>query len=221
MRTFLAIAIVIVLAVGGIIYFSHAKSSPQTSIDGTTDVGNQNSLDNSKPVDQKTLLGDLRNAQGKANAPVTITEFSDYQCPYCKTANEEMKKVLAKYGDKIRFAYRHFPLQTHPLSRQAAQAAEAAGAQGKFWQMHDKIFDNQDSLTADSFEKFAGEIGLNIDQFRKDVVAQKYVDLVNKDYQDGITLQVQGTPTFYVNGRLVQLSSFSDLYGYIDAALKK
>jgi len=223
MRNFLAIIFIAALAFGGILFFARGKTSPQTSIDGSIDATGNNATTASQAVDAKTLLGTKRNTKGNLNAKVTLVEFSDYQCPYCKVANEEINKLLDKYNDKVLFVYRHFPLTMHPLSQKAAEAAEAAGAQGKdkFWAMHDKIFTNQSSLSEDSFEKFASEIGLDVEKFKQDFKSTKYTDLVTGDLQDGETLKIQGTPTFFVNNKQVQLSNFNDLENYINKELSK
>lgn len=220
MRNFLVIIFIAALVFGGIFYIAKSKSSPQTSIDGSTDVGQENSQLLGAAVDVDTLVGDARNSKGDSLAKVTIVEFSDFQCPYCKIASEEINTILPQYKD-VRFVFRQFPLSSHPLAQKAAEAAEAAGAQNKdkFWEMHDKIFSNQSSLTEDSFEKFATELGLNVNQFKQDLSSGKYKDLTTKDYQDGIKVGVQGTPSFYINGKKINLTSFNDLKTAIDKEL--
>ncbi len=224
MRAFFAIIIIVAIAFGGIFFFSKGQATPQTSVDGTTDVGEQVTLDqNAEPADETVLLGDKRNVRGDINAKVVITEFSDYQCPYCKVANEQINNILAEKGSDVALVYRHFPLSSHPLSQMAAEAAEAARAQGKdkFWEMHDMIFENQTSLTENSFAQYAEAIGLDVDQFNSDMESGKYADLPKSDYQDGVTLAIQGTPTFYINGIKANISSFSDLSTLIDQELAK
>jgi protein-disulfide isomerase len=143
---------------------------------------------------------------GPADAPVTIVEFSDFQCPYCKSADLIVKQIMAQYPDKIRFVYRHFPLTTiHPYAMQAAQASECANEQGKFWEMHDLIFRNQQEFSQDGyseiefFPKIANDLGIDNSKFRNCLRDQQYDAYITKDMSDGLKYGVEGTPTFFVN----------------------
>jgi protein-disulfide isomerase len=221
MRGFFSIIIIIVVIVGAIMFFSRGEASPQTSVDGTTDVGTNNTGLSQTEVDQTKLVGDARNFKGGDNATVTIVEFSDFQCPYCQLASSEVKALSEKYGDKIKIVFRHFALDYHEYAQMAAEATEAAGAQGKFWEMHYKIYDNQDSLSENSFVKFAQELNLDVDKFKQELESGKYTAIVKKDRQDGNDIGVNGTPSFYINNKKANISNFTDLEEIIDQELNK
>jgi len=140
-------------------------------------------------------------AVGDKEAKVKIVEFGDFQCPFSKEAFSVVREMISKYGDQINYLYRDFPvISTHPLALDAAVAAHCANQQDKFWLMHDKIFINQDSLTADSFPQYAKEIGLNQEQFTDCTASVESQQEVVQDMADGQSLGVKGTPTFFING---------------------
>jgi len=139
-------------------------------------------------------------AKGPAKAPITIVEFSDYQCPYCSRAETTVTDVLKKYGDKIRLVYRDYPLSFHQNANVAAQASECAKEQGKFWEMHGAMFANQSKLAATDLVETAATIGLEKDKFKSCLDSGKYKDEVQKDFEDGQKAGVTGTPTFFING---------------------
>jgi protein-disulfide isomerase len=140
-------------------------------------------------------------SKGPAKAPVTIVEFSDYQCPYCSRAEGTVQEVLKKYGDKVRLVYRDYPLSFHPNSNIAAQASECAKEQGKFWEMHNAMFADQSKLAQADLVTTAGNIsGVDKDKFKACLDAGKYKDEVQKDFDDGQKYGVTGTPTFFING---------------------
>jgi protein-disulfide isomerase len=151
---------------------------------------------------------------GKADAPVTVIEFSDFQCPFCRRMYIQTLSALKKdYVDtgKIKFVYRDFPLTFHEGAQDYAEATECANDEGKFWQMHDKIFDEQEKLGQgtipypgrETLFAWAGQIGLNAGKFKECLESDKYKEEVEKDIQDGVTAGVQGTPATFVNGRVV------------------
>lgn len=148
-------------------------------------------------------------AKGTEGAKVKIVEFADFQCPACKTASSTIQDVIDFYDGKVTFYYRHFPLSQHKFSELAARSAEAAGKQGKFWEMHDKVFENQSSLSNDSFEKFANELGLDIQKFKSDSESSEIKDIIAKDKKDGVNLKVNSTPTFFVNGEKADLKGYT------------
>jgi len=161
-------------------------------------------------------------ARGKANAPVTVVMFSDFQCPACAATHPVLQKVLAEYGDKIRFVVRDFPLtQIHNNSFKAAQAATAANAQGKFFEYIELLYKNQDSLDTASLKRFASEISLNRKQFDADLDGGKFSSEVKKDMQDGVSYGVNSTPTIFVNGVQVRELSARSFRNAIERALKK
>lgn len=144
---------------------------------------------------------DVARLRGDKARPVTIVEFSDFQCPYCRNVGETLKQLLAKYGDKVSLAFRDFPLRTlHPQAQAAAEAARCAAEQGKFWEYHDLLFQNQGSLGPDSYPRFAETVKLDVAQFRACVSAGKYRPQIEDDIRDGTRLGVSGTPAFFVNG---------------------
>jgi protein-disulfide isomerase len=138
---------------------------------------------------------------GPADAPVTLVEFGDYECPYCGMAYPIVKKAQRELGKQLRFVFRNFPLaESHPHARIAAQAAEAAGAQGKFWEMHDTLFEHQDALEREDLVGYAKSLGLDTAQFARDLEAGTYAKRVRDDFRNGVRSGVNGTPTFFVNG---------------------
>jgi protein-disulfide isomerase len=139
--------------------------------------------------------------KGSLDAPVVLVEYGDYECPYCREAHFYMQRVEPMLGDLHCFAFRNFPLTTvHPHAEQAAKAAEAAGAQGKFWEMHDTLFENQDALDDLSLLAYARHIGLDIDRFGLDMVEHVHARRVREDFLSGVKSGVNGTPTFFING---------------------
>lgn len=161
-------------------------------------------------------------SQGKQTAPVTVVMFTDFQCPACSAVHPVLKKVLAEYGDKSRFVVRDFPLvNIHENAFRAALAANAANAQGKFFEYVELLYKNQNALDKDSLEKYAADLGLNQKQFDLDLSSEKYAAAVKKDMTDGKTYGISGTPTIYVNGIRVRELSAEDFRKAIDRALKQ
>jgi protein-disulfide isomerase len=145
--------------------------------------------------------GDRDHAQGPAAAPVTLVEYGDYECPHCGAAYPVVKKLQKKMGKRLRFVFRNFPLTSiHPHAERAAEAAEAAGAQGKFWEMHDWIFEHQDTLEAGDLLKAAKALGLDPKKFVNEMESEAYLPRVKEDFKSGIRSGVNGTPTFFING---------------------
>lgn len=139
---------------------------------------------------------------GNANAPVTLLEFGDYECPDCGAAYPIVKEVRRRMGDQLRFVFRNFPLtQMHPYAFQAAETAEAAGAQGKFWQMHDYLFENQQQEAYAHPLDDAQALGLNTQKFEQDMRNHTFAPKIEADMRSGDESGVQGTPTFFINGK--------------------
>ena len=158
---------------------------------------------------------------GPENSKVTVVEFSDFQCPYCSKAADVVDQVKEKYGDRVHFVFRQFPLPMHQNAHGAAEAALAANAQGKFWQFHDKMFKNQGQLSREGLEGFAKEAGLNVAEFKKALDGKTYAADVDSDVKMGESVAVQGTPTMFINGARVQNpTSFETVSAQIDSALK-
>jgi protein-disulfide isomerase len=143
-----------------------------------------------------------RPARGPEAAPITIIEFSDYECPFCKRAEPTVKKVLDTYGDKVRLVYRHYPLEFHATARPAAEASACAAAQGKFWEYHDKLFASAD-LSDATLKKLAGEVGLDQAKFDECFAKKQFKADIDKDVADASSVGVTGTPAFFINGRMI------------------
>jgi protein-disulfide isomerase len=139
---------------------------------------------------------------GKADAPVTLVEYADFECPFCGAAFPELQRVLRQLGSKVRFVFRHFPLgEQHPHAQHAAEAAEAAAAQGKFWEMHDLLYRRQVALTDEDVIEYARELGLDGDRVRRELGAHIHAARVHEDFLSGVRSGVSGTPRFFINGR--------------------
>ncbi|OGD87750.1 hypothetical protein A3D81_01655 [Candidatus Curtissbacteria bacterium RIFCSPHIGHO2_02_FULL_40_17] len=155
-------------------------------------------------ADQAVLSANTRHAIGDSNASVKIVEFADFQCPACKAAHPIIKKVTAENADKVYFVYRHYPLPSHKNGKVASQAAEAAGLQGKFWEMHNLLYEKQSEWSESNkakevFESYAANLGLDTQKFKDDMASA--IGTVNQDYADGNKVGVSSTPTFFINGQ--------------------
>jgi protein-disulfide isomerase len=140
-------------------------------------------------------------AAGPEDAPVTLVEYGDYECPHCGRAYPIVRWLQEQMGTELRFVFRNFPLsESHPHAQQAAEAAEAAGEQGEFWGMHDMLFEHQDSLGEDDLVRYAGELGLDEDDMASALESGRYTHRVRDDFMGGVRSGVNGTPTFFVNG---------------------
>jgi protein-disulfide isomerase len=144
-----------------------------------------------------------RPSKGPADAPIELIEFSDFQCPFCGRAFPIVKQVMAAYGDRIRLIYRHYPLPIHPRARPAAEAAACAADQGKFWEYHDRLFQNQDKLEDADLKAHAVAVGLDATKFDACYDAKAHKADVDADIQAGNDAGVTGTPAFFINGRLL------------------
>lgn len=172
---------------------------------------------------QKTHAFDLKDvpAKGNKDAPVTLVEFADFQCPHCKVASGILDTISKKYGDKVVIYFKQFPLNAHGQSSNAAVAALAAHNQDKFWQMHDLLFENQRTLTDDSYERFAGRIGLNLSKFKTDLKSPMIAGAISRDRKEGEQAGLTGTPTIYINGHQYQGAiDQAAITAAIDAELK-
>ena len=139
--------------------------------------------------------------QGSANAPVTLVEYGDFECPYTRQAFPIVKEIIARLGDSICFVFRNFPLnEIHPHAERAAEAAEAAATQNKFWQMHDYLFEHQDALDDHHLTVYAQKIGLDTNRFKREMLGRIYAPGIMESLKHGIKSGVDGTPTFFLNG---------------------
>lgn len=142
--------------------------------------------------------------RGSPDAPIKIVEFCDFQCPFCAASRAGLEQVFEQYKGQIMLAYRHFPLAGHPEAMLAAEASECAREQGKFWEMHNLIFENAQDLSDNSYRAFASELQLNLAQFDMCLSEHRYRDTILSDLRDGQSYGVGGTPTFFVNGRMLR-----------------
>ncbi len=158
---------------------------------------------------------------GPANAPVTIIEFSDYQCPYCEKWNQEVfGQLIQDYGSNVRFVYRDFPLSGHAEAQPAAEAADCAGEQGKYWDFHNKLFSGQQSLGQAAYQQYAGDIGLDLTKFNECVSSRRFQQEVEADLNYAMKLGVSSTPTFFINGRpLIGAQPYASFKQVIDQEL--
>lgn len=203
----LAVALVISILTGGF-----GISPGESSGSGDSDILPLAPPGNNPPQRADVELKDAR-TMGKKNAPVTIIEFSDFQCPFCrKYWRESYPQIKKEYVDtgKVFYAYRHLPLGFHPFAQPAAEAAECAADQNKFWELHDKIFEEQDKLgqgtvqpATDDLKKWAQELGLDMNKFNECVSSGKYTKKVQDDLADAAKYGATGTPTFFINGQIV------------------
>jgi protein-disulfide isomerase len=149
----------------------------------------------------KPPVGANDHSQGSAKAPVTLVEYGDYECPFCGQAYPIVKAIQKRLGDQVRLVFRNFPLgEMHPHAEHAAEAAEAAGAQGKFWEMHDLLYENQDALDDENLAEYATALGLDVEQFVREMSEHTHAARVREDFRSGVRSGVNGTPTFFING---------------------
>ena len=148
---------------------------------------------------------------GNVNAPITLVEYGDFQCPHCGRAHPLLKRLLKEKGSDLNLVFRNFPLtEIHQYANVAAAAAEAAGKQGKFWEMHDLIFENQSELNDELLMRLAQELKLNMKKFVDDTESEEVQNKIEMDFEGGISSGVNGTPSFFVNG--TKLSSYDETY---------
>ncbi len=157
-----------------------------------------------EPVDTTRLLlpiHDGDHVHGPASADYTLVEYGDYECPACGQLFEIIRNLQATLGDRLRIVYRHYPLSgIHPHAQEAAEAAEAAGAQGRFWEMHDLLFQNQNALKRKDLLAYGETLSLDIDRLRNELKHEVYRDLVREDFRRGVQNGVYGTPGLFLNG---------------------
>lgn len=202
------IAAIFLLLFGGLIYFA------------TKPVANK-----PEPTANPELLIREDSNQTSPKATFQIIEFGDFQCPSCAAAHPVIKEILKAYGNKVNLVFRNFPLPQHANSRVSAEAAEAAGAQGKYWEMYDKLYENQDKWAneknpIDIFKGFAKDLSLNVTKFENDIRNEKYKDKIAGDQADGNGLLVDSTPTFFINSqKYVGVPDLDSLKKLIDLSL--
>jgi protein-disulfide isomerase len=174
-----------------------------------------------EPPRQKIATADSP-AQGPASAPIEIVEFSDFQCPFCYRSFPTVKQVLSTYSGKIRFVYRNYPLPNHAQARPAAEAAQCANEQGQFWPYHDRLFADQSKLGTDDLKASAAALGMDAARFNACLDSHKYKARVDADMQAGNEAGVNGTPAFFINGRLLSgAQPFDEFKRVIDEELAR
>ena len=166
-------------------------------------------------------VGKRDHIRGPIDAPLTLVEYGDFQCPHCGAAYPVIEEIRARLGPRLRFVYRHFPLtNVHPRAEPAAEAAEAAGAQGHFWDMHDRLFVHQDALEDEDLVSHADALGLDVQRFVDELAEGAHAPRVRQDFLSGVRSGVNGTPCFYVNGvRHDGGYDMASLLGALEAAL--
>jgi len=159
---------------------------------------------------------------GPEHAPVTIVEYGDFECPSCKQAAPAVRLLFEQFPNKVRWVFRHFPLeQAHPHALHAAQAAECAGAQGKFWPMHDLLFDNQQHLKLPQLSHYAEQLQLDMAQYTAAMDDEIYLQRIREHQESGNESGVRSTPTFYINGQILDVSfGLHSLVDGVEAALR-
>src|SRR5262249_46781453 len=146
-------------------------------------------------------VGDGQLAMGGKSAKVTIIEYSDFQCPFCSRVEETLKRIEKDYGDKVRLVWKDNPLPFHQNAMPAAEAGRAAAEQGKFWQMHDMMFQNQQKLTKEDLEGYAQQVGLNVAKYKSAIESHKHEKAIKDDMAEAAKFGARGTPSFFINGR--------------------
>ncbi len=214
---------------GGAVFASASASASASGQNGSAarDGGSSASASAQQQRQDRTtilqrLIGDARHSIGSADAPVTIVEFTDYDCPYCRRYyHETFPKIMERFGGQIRYVMRHFPLASmHPEAVKAAEAAECAGEDGLFWEFHDLMMQGVPSLSVPSLKQYAAELGVNTDEFNRCLDSDSKATLVQQDLRDGYMHGVRGTPNFFVNGYSLSGAQPIDVFAaYIEAAM--
>lgn len=188
---------------------------------GRTQTNNQASLTPTSVQKVNVPISPDDPIKGNLEAKVTIVEFSDFQCPFCGRVEPTLKQIFQTYGDQVRLVYKHYPLPSHQYAQGAAQASLCAKEQGKFWEYHDLLFENQEKLTVSDLKKYAQELGLKQDQFNSCLDSKKYQSQIGADLRAGQAAGVSGTPAFFINGQLVSgAQPFENFKAVIDQELK-
>jgi len=209
---------------------SNANSEDNGDVAGADNTVNTNTnqaVDDQKAkvnIDQVVTIDENSHIRGNENAAVTLIEFSDYECSYCARHEDTIAQILEAYPDDVRLIYKHFPLSFHTNAQKAAEASECAAEQGKFWEMHDKIFEanTNGDMSVDKWKEVAKDLGLNTTQFNSCLDDGKYADQVKADQQEGLAAGVEGTPATYVNGTLISGAyPYDSFKSIIDAELGK
>lgn len=209
LKEYITFGVIIAAIIGGFVFL------------GVKFGGNSGSETPALPVD---AISDSDWIKGNKEAKIILIEYSDFQCPACASYYPIVKQVMDNFSDKVVFAYRHFPLSQHKNAELAAVSAEAAGRQGKFWEMHDAIFNNQTEWSENTnakelFIKYAGAIGLNVEQFKLDIELKELKDKVKRDLNSGVSAGVNSTPTFFLNAKKISPTSYENFKSIIEQSI--
>jgi protein-disulfide isomerase len=166
-------------------------------------------------------VGATDHSLGPQHAAVTVVEYGDFECPNCKQAAPAVKLLLTRFAERVRFVYRHFPQEeVHPHALSSAEAAECAGAQGKFWQMHDLLFDRQPHLNLHQLQTYAEDLELEMTRFHAEMSSHIYLQRIREQIRSGDASGARGTPTFFVNGRIQDVSfGLTSLFDAVEKSL--
>lgn len=194
LKILIGIGVATLLVIVGAVFFL-SSSAPAVEV-----------TEESIAENQEYLVRENSHATGSPSAQVTIVEFADFQCPACRSAYPAVKQIVSEYPDDVYYVFRHYPLPMHRNAKIAAYAAEAAGSQGKFFEMHDMLYEYQDewaesSSPMDILTGYATELELDLTQFAEDIKREEIVDKVSDDQKDGNIVGVNATPTFFINGK--------------------
>lgn len=173
-----------------------------------------------KPYPKEALIAGDSHATGNASASAYLVEFSDFQCPACRAFAPTVDELATKYSDKLLFVYRHYPLSQHAYAKPAAMAAEAAGEQGKFWEMSKLLFENQDRLSTAPWTELADQLTLDRTKFDASLNSQTLKAKIDRDEAAAIALKIPGTPSFFLNGVRLEVSSPLDLKTAVEKAIQ-
>lgn len=212
-KTLSLIGISTLILLVGAVFFLSKNTQPQT--------------ESTIATDPTRLIRADSNKIGTDSAKVKIVEFGDFQCPACGVAHPTVKQIINDYQDKVQFVFRNFPLPMHLNAKIAAQAAEASGEQGKYWEMHDLLYEKQNEWESSTnpmsvFTEYAKSLNLDINTFQKNIQDSKYTNKITEDQNDGNALNVNATPTFFINGQKIEgTPSLTNFKAKIDAELNK
>lgn len=220
-RAWIIFGAAVIAILGGLVYMSQRESVDVSEVDHSQIQTSEN---------EQSSIGD--HVYGDADSQVVLIEYGDFQCPGCANFHRNFKPLMEDYEDKIAFVYRHFPLtQLHPNARAAAAAAEAAGRQGKYWDMHNLLFDNQNSWGGQNgsqrdgvFRTYARELDLDIEKFNNDIGSTMVSQKINYDQSLGKANGVTGTPSLFLNGEMIEQSKYNspeEIRKTLDAAIKE
>lgn len=210
------------LSTGAILGRAGREGSPGASPAVAPDQLAQPEAPAGKPIEEAGGVGTLP-VKGNEDAPVTIIEFSEYQCPFCgRYSRETLPQITEDYIEtgKVKYYFRDFPLSFHQYAQKASEATRCANDQGKFWEYHDQVFENQATLNEDNLKEWAADLGLDADQFNDCLDEGQFEQVVKKDLADGQTAGVRGTPSFFINGQVLRgAQPYEEFKKVIDEAL--